>query len=165
MLGQEQKKIRKEKLKEAAEKTKVHAILTHSYSFYFISFLLGIFFDFIFQYNIFNYLFLKELGFILLILSGLLILWAQKTSRNLKKEASAREEFYKGPYRFSRSPTHWGLAFLMLGFGFLTNGFFVVIFTIISFFITKLIFLRQEENILEKKYGVPYMEYKKKVLL
>jgi protein-S-isoprenylcysteine O-methyltransferase Ste14 len=49
----------------------------------------------------------------------------------------------------------------MLGFGIMANTLFIIIFSIFSFFITKFIFLKKEENILAEKYGAPYLEYKK----
>jgi protein-S-isoprenylcysteine O-methyltransferase Ste14 len=144
-------------------KDKVHIILAHSYSVYLSFFLIGVFLDLIFNLKILNVTFVMPLGVILIVLASLLIFWAQKTSRNFKKETLTKETFSKGPYRFSRSPTHWGLFFLTLGFGLVINAVFIVIFSIFSFILTKLIYLKKEEKILEKKYGEPYREYKKSV--
>ena len=162
-MSQKIEVIKKEKIKEIAQSVRIHSVLAHSYSFYLIAFLVGFFFDFIFQFTIFNHPIILSIGFILIIFSSILIFWAQNTSRNLKNKILTKDDFLIGPYRFSRSPTHWGLSFLMLGFGFLVNGFFIVLFTVISFFITKFIFLREEESILAQKYGEPYLEYKKLV--
>ena len=76
-----------------------------------------------------------------------------------------KETFCQGPYCYTRTPTHWGLFFLVLGFGILVNAFFVVVTTIVSFIVSKFIFLRRGEAILAKKYGTPYLEYKKQVKL
>jgi len=103
------------------------------------------------------------MGISLIFLASLFILWAQKTSRNLKKENLTKESFYKGPYCFTRSPTHLGLFLLMLGFGIMNSSTLIVIFSIFSFIITRLVYLQKEEKILEKKYGAPYIEYKKLV--
>ncbi len=162
-MSQKIESIKNEKMKEVAQKIKIHTILAHSYSFYFIAFLVGLFFDFIFKFKIFTHPIVILIGFILIIFSSILIFWAQNTSRNLKSKILTKDDFLIGPYRFSRSPTHWGLTFLMLGFGFLVNGFFVIFLTIISFFITKFIPLKEEEAILAQKYGEPYLEYKKLV--
>jgi len=144
-------------------KDKVHQILVHSYSFYFLMFLLGIFFDFIFKIKIFNNLVAVPAGTLLLVLATFLIYWAQKTSRNLKKETLTKETFSQGPYSITRSPTHWGLFFLMLGFGFTINAVFLVLSSLISLLITRVVFLKREEALLEAKYGDPYLEYKKTV--
>ncbi|KKP71662.1 MAG: hypothetical protein UR70_C0021G0015 [Candidatus Nomurabacteria bacterium GW2011_GWB1_35_20] len=53
----------------------------------------------------------------------------------------------------------------MLGFGIITNALFIIIFSVISFIITKFVFIRKEEKILAEKYGIPYLEYKKSVKL
>lgn len=144
-------------------KDKVHRILAHSYSAYFIFFLGGIFLDLIFQLKIFEFSAMVLIGVLLMFLASLLILWAQKTSRNLRKENLTVKSFCKGPYRITRSPTHWGLCFLMLGFAIMTGAVFIIISTMLSFIFTKFIYLRKEEKILEKKYGAPYLEYKKTV--
>ncbi len=142
------------------DKDKVHIVLAHSYSVYFLLFLAGVFLDLIFNLKIFNFPFMMPLGVVLILLATLLIFWAQRTSRNLNKETLTPETFMKGPYRYSRSPTHWGLFFLMLGFGLLNGAIFIVIFAFIAFFLTKLVYLKKEEAILLKKYGAPYSEYK-----
>jgi len=144
-------------------KDKVHWILSYSYTFYLIMFLIGIFFDFLFPIKIFKNPFFVSIGLLFLVLATLLILWAQKTSRNLKKETLTKKTFSKGPYFMSRSPTHWGLFLLLFGFGLTINAFFLIVSSIISLIVSKLIFLKKEELILEKKYGEPYLAYKKSV--
>jgi protein-S-isoprenylcysteine O-methyltransferase Ste14 len=144
-------------------KNKVHKVLAHSYLFYFISFLLAISLDFVFPIKIFKSSLTSPLGAFFLILGTLLILWAQMSSVKLQKENISKEVFYHGPYRYTRSPTHFGLLFLMLGFGIMNNALFMIILSILSFIVTKLIFLKEEEKILAEKYGIPYLEYKKSV--
>jgi len=146
-------------------KDKVHIILAHSYSVYFLFFLTGVLLDIIFKIKILNFYFLIPLGSAFILLASILILWAQKTSRNLKIENLTVKSFSKGPYSITRSPTHWGLFFLIFGFGIMANAIFIVIFSIVAFILTKIIYLKHEEEILEKKYGATYMEYKKEVKL
>jgi len=144
-------------------KDKVHGILAFSYFLYLAFFLVGVFLDSVFNLNIFRSTLFVYAGGLLIILATALIFWAQKTSRNLKKTTLTKESFCKGPYRFTRIPTHWGLFFLMIGFGFVNNGVFMILLTLFSYFVTKYGFLKKEEDILEKKYGAPYLEYKKSV--
>lgn len=146
-------------------KNRVHVVLAYSYSVYFVLFLVGVFLDLIFNIKIFNFPAMVSIGVILILLATALIFWAQRTSRNLEKEILTKESFCKGPYRFTRSPTHWGLFLLMLGFGIIINAIFIIISTFISLILTKFLFLKREEAILEKKYGAPYLEYKKSVKL
>lgn len=144
-------------------KNTVHKVLAHSYLFYFILLLVGLFLDFIFPIKIFWNSALPLLGIIFLFIGTFLIIWAQSVSRHLKKDNISKETFCQGPYSFTRSPTHLGLFVLTLGFGFTINGLFIVIFSVISFIFTKAIFLKKEEKILSEKYGIPYLEYKKSV--
>ena len=148
-----------------SSKYQIHKVLAHSYTFYFLSFLVSLFLDLFFPLRLFKHPLIAPIGSLIIVLATFLIFWAQKTSRNLKKDILVKEDFSRGPYSLSRTPTNWGLFFLTLGFGLLANAFFVVVFSIISFIIAKLVFLKKEEMILEKKYGEPYREYKKIVRL
>ena len=150
-------------------KLSVHAIQAHSYTFYFIMLLIAIFLDFIFPIGIPYQSVLMPISVIFLIIASILIIWAQKASNKFKKENTkeniTKEAFYNGPYSFTKNPTHWGLFILMIGFGILANAFFIILSTIISFIVTKLVFLKKEELILADKYGDLYLEYKKSVKL
>lgn len=130
---------------------------------YFLLLLVGISLDLVFKFKIFPNFVMVPVGFAFLVFATVLIFWAQKTSRSLDKNNISKEAFCRGPYCYTRSPTHWGLFFLMLGFGIIINAFFVILSTVISFLIVKFIFQDWEEKILEKKYGVHYTEYKKLV--
>ncbi|MFA6520094.1 MAG: methyltransferase [Candidatus Paceibacterota bacterium] len=145
------------------KKPSVHKILAHSYATYFLFVLVGVSLDLIFSLKFFGTPALVSLGVLFLIAGTFLIVWAQKTSRSLKKEIISKETFIHGPYRYTRSPTHWGLFLLVFGFGVVSNAFFVVLSSVIAFIVTKLIFLNKEEEILSDKYGEPYLDYKKSV--
>jgi len=144
----------------------VHRTLAHSYSVYFLLLMFGVFLDIVFPIRVFHDSVMVAVGFVFLIFASFLIFWAQKSSRNLlKKEEVTKEHFCVGPYCYTRIPTHWGLFLLTLGFGFIMNAFFIIIFTIISFLITKYSFVKKQEKLLEEKFGIPYIEYKKSVKL
>ncbi|MFA4975567.1 MAG: methyltransferase [Candidatus Paceibacterota bacterium] len=144
-------------------KNSVHKILAHSYLFYFIVFLFSLFLDYIFPLKFFENSYVMWIGALFLIFGTFLIFWAQKSSHNFKKEIINKEIFCNGPYCYTRTPTHFGLFLLILGFGMINNALFIIIFSIISFIITKFIFIKKEEEILSLKYGTPYLEYKKSV--
>ncbi len=144
----------------------VHKVLAQSHFIYLILFLVGVILDLIFKTRIFNSSFMMPIGFALLLLATFIILWSVKTSNDLKKEDKnniKKETFCRGPYCYTRIPTYLGLFLLVLGFGIVTNAFFVVLTTIISFLIAKFVFQDKVENILANKYGAPYLEYKKMV--
>lgn len=147
------------------QNAKVHKILAHSYSIYLAAFLVGMLLDFLYPQRIFSDSIMVKVGTIILGFSTALIFWAQHTSRNLEIANLTKESFCKGPYRCSRTPTHWGLFFLMLGFGILVNNIFTIGFSCIAFLVTKFVFIKQQEDVLAEKYGEPYLEYKKSVRL
>jgi len=122
-------------------KNRVHKVLAHSYIFYFVSFLFGLLLDFVFPFIIFENVAILWIGFIFLIFGTFLIVWAQKSSHKLVKEGMNKDTFCNGPYCYTRIPTHYGLFFLMFGFGILSNALFIIFFSIISFFIFKFVFI------------------------
>jgi protein-S-isoprenylcysteine O-methyltransferase Ste14 len=146
-------------------KNKVHRVLAQSYLAFFLLFLIGVSLDFLFRVKIFADSVMVPIGAGILVVSTLLIFWAQRTSRTLDTSNMSKETFCKGPYCYTRSPTHWGLFFLMLGFGIIANAVFVILFTLISFLVVRFFFLDKEEKILTRKYGAPYLEYKRSVRL
>ncbi len=144
----------------------VHSILSHSYIVFFMAVIFGAIFHTIFNFKIFSNSLYQYIGFILIIIGSLLIYWAQYSSGHFKKEIEEErtiEDFERGPYKYSRNPTHIGLTIMNIGLVIVLNSFFMLVFIIIASFITKLIFLKEEERLLEEKYGKPYVDYKKKV--
>ena len=144
---------------------RVHRILAHSYTSYLVLFLAGVCLDIIFRFQIFTSPVWASIGIVFLVFASCLIFWTQKTSRNLNTENISKETFCKGPYCYTRQPTHWGLFFLVLGFGIIANALFVILSTLFSFIISRFIFLEKQEKVLAEKYGAPYLEYKKSVKL
>lgn len=147
-------------------KEEVHEILAHSYLVYFAALVAGLLLNIYFPIRILPESISAFAGLFFLLAAPLLIAWAQRTSYKFsveKKEGNEEINFLRGPYAFTRSPTHVGLNFLLMGFGFLINSLFIVVFSIISFFITRLVFIKKEEDFLEKKYGEDYLDYKKSV--
>lgn len=146
----------------------VHLILSHSYLVFLLAVVLGAVFDQFILVNIFSYTAFAYIGFAFIMLGSLLIYWAQITSdcvkRELRKGASVSSKtFSRGPYKYSRSPTHNGLSIMTLGLGLVLNSFFIFIFVFVATILTKLVFLKKEEILLEKKYGDAYCDYKKKL--
>ena len=146
------------------DSTMVHYVLSHSYSVFLGMIILGMALDFIFPVQFFSEMFMYG-GLALIVVGSYIIYWAQTTSGKSKKEfkKTGKRIFAQGPYKWSRNPTHVGLSLMTLGFGLLIGSLFIVILTVAAFIITKLVFLKEEENLLEKKYGPEYCEYKEKV--
>jgi protein-S-isoprenylcysteine O-methyltransferase Ste14 len=145
-------------------KLTTHHVLAHSYSVFFFGLLVGLLLDIFLPFKIIPPYF-QYLGLIMILVGPLLIYWAQKTSGKirLKKEALVAEDFKKGPYAVTRGPTHLGLALLTIGFGLLNNALFVVLLSIVVYFISKRVFLREQEKMLAQSYGEEYHKYQQEV--
>lgn len=143
----------------------VHFILSHSYTVFMLAVVLGLILDVFIPVEIFHKSIYQYIGIVMIILGSIVIYWAQSTSNCTKKEekAGASRNFARGPYRYNRSPTHIGLSVMTLGLGFILNSAFSILLVIIAYCVTKMIFLKKEEILLEKKYGEIYCAYKKKV--
>jgi len=150
--------------KDGVQKQNLHNILAHSHTMQFILFLLGVLLDSIFKIRIFTSSpLIVDFGVVLLMLGSVLIFWAQYTSHHLPEEDITKESFSRGPYRYIKNPTNFGIFFMILGFGIISNSFFVILFGFISSLIAKFVFLDKEKEILISKYGAPYLEYRKSV--
>ncbi len=147
-------------------KNLVHSVLGHSYMVFFVGLVLGSLGDLYIPVHFPNGD-LKFVGTLFLFIGPLLILWAQKTSsktRKLRYEGdSVIDTFARGPYAFTRSPTHYGIGIMVLGYSFIIGSIWLVLSTVIAFIIAKMFFLKKEEKILKQKYGEGYDDYKKKV--
>ena len=144
----------------------IHFVLSHSYMAFLGAVILGVIFDVFIPIKIFNMAVYQYGGLGMLLLGSLLIYWAQSTSHSSKKEAGgsgSERDFERGPYKYSRNPTHIGLSVLTLGLAFLLNSPFSILFTVFASILSKFFFLKEEEALLEKKYGQPYRDYKNKV--
>jgi protein-S-isoprenylcysteine O-methyltransferase Ste14 len=164
-MNDQTKTEQKDEFKEY-RRGKIHFILLHSYLIFLLAVILGVFFDTFYNIRIFSHDIYQYIGLLLLIISSIIIYWAQSTSSNYKQREKKNESdsyFEYGPYKYLRSPTHFGLFIMALGLALIINSLFSVIFTIIAYLITKFFFLKKEEELLAKKYGVTYIEYKKKV--
>ncbi len=150
-----------EELKKKQEDTAVHRILAHSYFMYFSVLIFGVVLDLLFPIKIFHTSIAIPTGVMLLVLASIIIFWAQHTSRKLVPGNITKDSFCKGPYCYTRTPTHYGLFLLILGFAVIANAFFIMLLTLFSFVVTKITFVKEQEKVLEKKYGEAYSEYKK----
>ena len=143
----------------------VHYILSHSYMVFFLAVMVGVIVDILVPVIIFKNPIFQYIGFTMIIIGSSLIYWAQSATSTPKEQTNTTKEkdFERGPYKYSRNPTHTGMAIMTLGLGLLLNSFFTVICILVAYLISKFIFLKKEERILEDKYGQTYLNYKKKV--
>lgn len=148
---------------------KTNSILAHTYSWYFFLLLLGVFLDILFPIRVFHSTLVAPVGFSLLTIATVLIIWAESTHHHrLAKEhveEHGKKALCKGPYCYTRHPTHWGIFLLLIGFGVFLNAFFVMLLTLFSFIFAKLTFLKKHDLVMLEKFGGHYKDYKKSVRL
>lgn len=147
--------------KKALYKGKVHFVLSHSYTVFLFAVVLGVVFDIVVPLHISSSVTYKSIGLIMIIIGSIIVYWAQSTSYLVK--VKSKIGFHNGPYKYFRSPTHFGLFIMTLGLALIISSPFSILFTIIAYIITKFIFIKKEERILEEKYGEDYNNYKNKV--
>lgn len=156
----------KEEASDLFNKEKVHFILSHSYFLFLFAAILGVIIDLFIPIRIFITDQSQYLGLLIMALSSVLVYWAQSSSSNYKnkpKKHNTHSDFERGPYKYTRHPTHLGLFALTVGFGLVINSPFSIILSLVSYIITILLFLKKEEKLLIKKYGQEYQDYKKKI--
>jgi protein-S-isoprenylcysteine O-methyltransferase Ste14 len=146
----------------------IHIVLAHSYLVYLLSLLIGLGIDIFWSFR-FSWQGADIFGGILIFAGPLLILWAQRTSEKLIVKricdihGICADDFRKGPYAFTRSPTHLGLALMIIGLGFVLSSSSIIVATLIAYVLTRVTFVRKEEKLLEEKYGEVYRTYKTQV--
>ena len=159
-------KILKEKKENVSVVGILHILFFHIYIMFFFAIILGVIFDLIFSYKIFNGVTYQYLGLLMITLGTMLIYWAQRTTSSSKNDINKERDlsfFYRGPYKYTRNPTNFGLTIMSLGLGFLINSFFSVIFILIIHIISKFILIKKQDKILKERYGEVYSDYLKKV--
>lgn len=107
-------------------------------------------------------------GMLGIVLGTLLVYWAQNATGRTAKNRSNPEvvgphHFCVGPYKWTRSPTQYGLFLMALGLALLYGSLYMVIGTIIALLIGKFVIIRAEEKKLVERYGQPYLDYQKEV--
>jgi protein-S-isoprenylcysteine O-methyltransferase Ste14 len=111
----------------------------------------------------------QMLGLGLIVLAILLDLWSlilfflSHTTPNPMKPENVSELVITGMYRFSRNPMYLGLLIMLSGWAiYLGNliGFFILPLFVITLNIQQ---IKPEEQVLEKKFGQAYLDYKQRV--
>jgi len=96
-------------------------------------------------------------------LSSLVLFLFSKTTVNPIKPEKAAVFVNKGMYQFSRNPMYLGLLLLLTGWAFylaaLSSLFLIPLFVVVI----NVMQIHHEEEVLEQKFGQPYIEYKNSV--
>jgi protein-S-isoprenylcysteine O-methyltransferase Ste14 len=65
-----------------------------------------------------------------------------------------------GPYRFSRNPIYVAFTLLQLGIAIWANSAWLLATLVVAALLMHCVVIRREEEYLERKFGVQYLEYK-----
>ena len=144
----------------------IHVLLYQDYVIFLLAVLLGVICDGIFTFGKFGGQTYQNIGLVMILVGSIIVYWAQKTTHSPKSEVHKERStnfFIRGPYRYTRNPTNFGLTVMSIGFGFLIGSLFSIIFIVIVYFISKFFFIKRQDSILEERYGDIFSEYKKKV--
>jgi protein-S-isoprenylcysteine O-methyltransferase Ste14 len=69
----------------------------------------------------------------------------------------------KGLYKYSRNPMYLGFALLIIGIWMLLGSLSTIFIVIMFLVLMDRYYISFEENVLQEKFGVAYLEYKKSV--
>lgn len=144
----------------------VHVLLSQDYALFFFAVVFGVVFDIFFKIRVFNSTIYEYIGVLFIIVGSLLVYWAQYTTRLMGKNVVENRDinfFLQGPYKYTRNPTNFGLTLSILGLGLLLHSLFSVIFVVVIYIISKVFFIRKQDEILKERYGEVFLEYSKKV--
>jgi protein-S-isoprenylcysteine O-methyltransferase Ste14 len=154
-----------QKLNNQEQKKDIHFVLSESYTIFLLAVILGVIFDLIFPLDLLQNQSSQYSGLFLILIGSFFIYWAQKTSflvgKKMEKEKN-HPGFHFGPYKYLRAPTHLGLFIMTLGLALIINSVFALFFVIVAHFLTKFVFVKKQEKMLEEKYGQSYSSYKRK---
>jgi protein-S-isoprenylcysteine O-methyltransferase Ste14 len=107
------------------------------------------------------------LGFLFFLIGGILNIWAdqllKKHNTTVKPNENPTSLIQTGVYKISRHPMYLGMAFLLIGAGFIlgsVNSFVGTIFFVVSMEIR---FIPLEEKLMQEQFGDEFDNYKKKV--
>lgn len=136
-------------------------------TYFIILLLLLIGFHFIFP--IFKFVFspYNYFGIILILFGIVMNLWTDSLFKRKQTTVKPHEmpNFFivSGPFRLSRHPMYFGMLSILFGTAIFLCSLSPFAFLIIFIIIIEKLFIPMEEKNLEKKFGIKYVDYKKKV--
>lgn len=147
----------------------IHVILGHSYLLYFVFFCVGVLLDTLYPVRFLHASTIQNVGLGLVFVGSVLMVWAQQSSKKSLHERHEQvrgpQAFFHGPYRIFKSPTQTGLMLMFLGLGFVLNSVLISLTAIVAYILSKMFFIKKQQEVLIDRYGESYKEYHDKVKL
>lgn len=140
----------------------IHLILSRSYAVYFFAFILGLIFDIVIHPRLGGQN-VQMIGFIVIVLSTFLMYWAQTVNKKVYYLPDGTKDFSRGPYKYSRNPTQFGLFMMVVGAGLIMNSYSVIVVGVIALIFSVLVVIPEEESRHIKKHDGAYLQYMKRV--
>jgi protein-S-isoprenylcysteine O-methyltransferase Ste14 len=94
-------------------------------------------------------------------LSGIIVMRWARTSPDPRKPTTALVE--KGVFRYSRNPLYLSMFALFLGIAVFMNALWLILLFPLLFMVMERGAVKPEEAYLERTFGDPYLQYKKRV--
>jgi protein-S-isoprenylcysteine O-methyltransferase Ste14 len=98
--------------------------------------------------------------------TGLLgsFVWAFRRSRTpVNPHAPSQAIVTDGPYRLTRNPGYLGMALIYAGIAFVSNAPWALVPLPVAIAVIDRGVIAREERYLERKFGTPYVDYKRRV--
>jgi protein-S-isoprenylcysteine O-methyltransferase Ste14 len=107
------------------------------------------------------------IGILFLITGAGLNIWAdqmmKKYNTTVKPDEKPTVLIETGVFKLSRNPMYLGMALLLLGAGFILGSVTSFVGVILFVAVMEMVFIPQEEKILQEQFGEEFKAYKKKV--
>lgn len=129
--------------------------------------LLGLLLNYFWPAHLFPMRWVRVAGAVLVVASGMIAHWAQKTMRragtNVLPSQPSLAIVTAGPFRFTRNPIYVANAFVYLGLTLILNTLWPIVLFGPMLFALNWGIIRREERYLEAKFGAAYLDYKARV--
>ncbi|KGP71302.1 methyltransferase family protein [Pontibacillus yanchengensis] len=107
------------------------------------------------------------IGIVLLIIGIGINIWADQLFKKYETTVNPFEESNsltkEGPFVYSRNPMYLGFLSMLVGVSLLLGSLTSLLGPILFFIVINTVFIRYEEQDLEKTFGEEYMKYKQRV--
>jgi protein-S-isoprenylcysteine O-methyltransferase Ste14 len=111
------------------------------------------------------------IGLVLLPVGMILVIWANYALLFIGKIGlRAREPMRRpsslvvvGPFRFTRNPIYLGCVLMLLGLVIVWSSFLTAIGLVFVYAVSRYVFIKREERILEEGFGAEYRDFKRRV--